>query len=426
MRRVLKVVKKALILALKSAIILIEGGPRELRRRLSIQFGKNAPRTIAEAQSVQAFFWYILLPDAGKLRELQSGKRPRLLWFIPDFGKGSGGHLNIFRFIMLLDSLGFDSDVAIIERTQWGDEDSLRKRVAEFFFPLRSRFFVVRTAQDFPSEKYAGAVATSWQTAYFVRAFGACLEKFYFVQDFEPFFFPPGSMAAFAEKTYTFGFTGITAGSWLSSKLTQEFGMKCSHFSFSVERELYKPKLKLDTTKRVFFYARPPTERRGFELGMISLSILAKRVPSLEVHFAGWDQLTCDLPCQAVNHGIMNVSELGELYSQCDAALVLSFTNLSLLPLELLACGCPVIINDGDNNRWIDQNGEALKFVNPDPHEIALALENLIMNKPEAASFIKAGQGIIEGLTWDEEAKRVAAAFRAALLDVKSGVNDAT
>ena len=58
-----------------------------------------------------------------------------------------------------------------------------------------------------------------------MRDFRATAKKCYFVQDFEPSFFAPGSEWGFAEDTYRFGFHGITAGHWLADKLRNDYGM---------------------------------------------------------------------------------------------------------------------------------------------------------------------------------------------------------
>ena len=83
------------------------------------------------------------------------------------------------------------------------------------------------------------SIATAWHTAYDVRNFQTTRHKCYFVQDYEPWFFPAGSLATFAEETYRFGFTGITAGTWLADMLHRDFGMT-THAVSSYDRELYR------------------------------------------------------------------------------------------------------------------------------------------------------------------------------------------
>ena len=56
--------------------------------------------------------------------------------------------------------------------------------------------------------------ATGWETAYPVFNDAGDARKCYFVQDFEPLFYPVGSEYVLAENTYRFNFFGITAGKW--------------------------------------------------------------------------------------------------------------------------------------------------------------------------------------------------------------------
>ena len=52
----------------------------------------------------------------------------------------------------------------------------------------------------------------------------------------------------------------------------------------------------------------------------------------------------------------MQLSELSDIYNQCSAGLVLSLTNMSLLPLELLSSGTIPVVNDAENNRLVSDN----------------------------------------------------------------------
>ena len=116
--------------------------------------------------------------------------------------------------------------------------------------------------------KYAHAtVATSWITAYFVRNFQNTISKFYFIQDFEPYFYAHGSEYSFAENTYSFGFRGITAGDWLRDIAREQYGMKAMSFHFSYDRTIYYPKDKPDDRPRVFFLRPPGNAQKGLGTG---------------------------------------------------------------------------------------------------------------------------------------------------------------
>src|SRR5690606_28754726 len=121
-------------------------------------------------------------------------------------------------------------------------------------------------------------IATGWETAYPVFNLKTRAHKFYFVQDFEPLFYGYGSKAILAENTYKMGFYGITAGRWLTKKVS-EYGMEADYFNFGADLDIYRPAVseKIKKQKKVVFYARPVTERRAFELGVITLEIFHKK-----------------------------------------------------------------------------------------------------------------------------------------------------
>jgi len=333
-------------------------------------------------------------------------KNIKVLWFIPDFGIGSGGHLNIFRMIFNLSKLGVKSDIAICGNSQWINEKIAKETIDNNFFKLDSKIIILKEKSDIDLlDEYHIAMATSWQTAYYVNYFSNCYKKTYFVQDYEPYFYPVGSSYTFAQNTYDFGFHGVTAGSWLSDKLTNEYNMNCDSFSFSYDRDLYFKQKKRENKRRVFFYARPPTDRRAFELGLLALKNLCDRNPDIEIVLAGWDTSEYYIPFKHFNAGVVAIKELSNLYSQCDVSLVLSFTNLSLLPLELLASGCPVVSNSGENNSWIDKDKKLFIYAENTIVDIIDKLDGVLNNKIDIdREYI---DSFLEQTSWENEARVV-------------------
>lgn len=371
--------------------------------RLIIQKIKNI--SSSQQTDIFTFYNYINFPKVeSRLSNLD--KTQKNIWFIPDFGIGSGGHLNIFRMIYNLERLGIESDLVICGRSQWINEKMAKETIANNFFPIKSNIFFVNTFDEIQNlGNYKIAFATSWQSAYYVNAFGNCMRKAYFVQDFEPYFYPVGSNYMFAENTYKFGFEGVTAGSWLSNKLSKEYGMMCIDFSFSYEDDLYYRQDKKDTIKRVFFYARPPTDRRGFELGIFALNELYKRDSSIEIILAGWDVSEYTIPFQYKSLGVVDIEDLSNIYSQCNVALVLSFTNLSLLPLELLASGCPVVINEGENNSWIDRDKRLMIYTPANVESIITSILD-VLNNNLSPNWEYIDKYLTES-SWEKESQKV-------------------
>lgn len=244
-----------------------------------------------------------------------------------------------------------------------------------------------------------GIFATSWETAY--PAFNAKFpaKRFYFVQDFEPYFYAPGSLYTLAENTYKFGFFGITAGGWLSKKLKRDYGMRTDHYEFGADKTHYFL-TNTNPRKEILFYARPYTERRGFELGIMALDLFHKKHPEFVINMAGYDVSNYHIPFPYNNLKTLEVHELNALYNRCAAALVLSFTNMSLLPLELLASGTIPVVNDGENNVLVSNN-KFIAYSPSDPISLANTLESVI-ERDDLTAYSQKASASVHGNNWDK------------------------
>lgn len=327
-----------------------------------------------------------------------------LNWIIPEMGEGSGGHTTIFRFVSNLEKRGFHSRIYLFRSPRFFDNASLRRFVKNSFPILDPN---VEIYYDVKYAKFAHATfATSWDTAYFVKNFENTISRFYFVQDFEPYFYAHGSEFQFAENTYRFGLRGITAGDWLKEKLNKEYGMKTDSFLFSYQRDVYFPAEKKDNKRRVFFYARPVTPRRDFELGLLALNEVCRRLPDVEVIFAGWDLNDYIIPFKHESYGVVSMQKLAECYNKCDMCLVISNTNLSLVPLEVMACGSVAICSKGENSSWM-VNEENAVLVDYDPIHIADTIEYYFNNPGKLESIKKKGLEFVKNTSWEMEADKV-------------------
>jgi hypothetical protein len=227
-------------------------------------------------------------------------------------------------------------------------------------------------------------------------------KRFYFVQDFEPYFYPIGGLYALAENTYRFGFYGITAGGWLSKKLHADYGMRTTHYDFGADESLYSL-TNTGSRKEIFFYARPYTERRGFELGIIALDLFHRMHPDYIINFAGWDVSDYDIPFPYNNLRTLDLDELNGVYNRCAAGLILSFTNMSLLPLEVMKSGMIPVVNDADNNRLVSDN-KYIAYSPGDPASLAKTLSEIVSRK-DLPSYAKKASESVSASTWDDAGK---------------------
>lgn len=383
--------------------------------------------SIGNINKIDVYSGYDFIVDRGNhtpfsMEDYEENKNRGIIlnWIIPEPGIGSGGHINIFRFVTRLQKLGIKNRIYLMTNGKFLT-DGQCEQFLEKYYAIDCSDIEVHISTE--NMKYAhGTVATSWQTAYAVRNFDNTISKFYFVQDFEPLFFPVGSEYVFAENTYKFGFRGITAGDWLKEKLNKEYGMVTDSFSFSYDDTLYVPGKKRDEKNRIFFYARPYTARRAFTFGMIVLSELAKRVPNLEVVLAGEDVSKYKMDFAYVNAGIVPLSELSDLYAQCDVCLVLSNTNLSLLPLEIMASNSVAVCTRGANSEWLVNDDNAV-MVEYDVNDVINKLEYCFNHKEMLEEKRKAGLEFARNTSWDKEAEKVNSAIIRSIKEDEENIN---
>jgi glycosyltransferase involved in cell wall biosynthesis len=304
-----------------------------------------------------------------------------------------GGHQNIFRFIDFLDDSGYTNNVYLYSTYDDMTPEEAARNVSSYSRAKRTKFHKF----DDGMEESDILFATGWETAYPVFNAATQAKKMYFVQDFEPYFYAMGTNYVLAENTYRFGFHGITAGGWLGSKLAMDYGMKTDHYDFGSDPTLYRHENDEDR-KKVFFYARPVTERRGFDLGVMALELFHEQHPEYEIVMAGWDVSGYDVPFPYTNHKSLSLDELSAVYNECSAALVISLTNMSLLPLELLSCGTIPVVNEGNNNSMVSSN-PYIVYTPASPAVMAREMSKIVSRK-DAAKHARKASASVDGLGW--------------------------
>lgn len=301
----------------------------------------------------------------------------RIAWLCTPPGPGSGGHTTLFRMVQELEKRGHQCTLLLYNRH--GSELTHDAGVIRRHWPWLSA--EIRHAPP-RIEGYDVAVASSWETAHVLATRGTPAQhRFYLVQDFEPYFYPRGSMYALAEDTYRFGFRHIAIGRMVQHLIEREAGAASAVAPFGCDTGVYRLENSGPRTGIVFF-ARPATDRRGFLLAKLAIEEFHARHPEQLITAFGDKLEHWNVP--HVHAGKLAPAELNELYNRSVAGLALSFTNVSLVTEEMLAAGVTPVVNDSPLVRMDMQNSH-VSWASPTPSGIAAALSQAIERPPSAA-----------------------------------------
>ena len=338
-----------------------------------------------------------------------------LHWVVPDFARGGGGHMTIFRMVRFLELFGHRCKIWIETPTIHDDADEAYQTIVKYFQCVGADVDFVENG--FFEATGDVAIATAWSTAYLVNAaphFGA---KCYFVQDHEPQFFPTGTESLLAQHSYAFDMGCICASPWLQQIMSERYGRWARHFHLACDQDTYHilapdaHRARFAKTRKgpfkIAVYARDHSPRRCVPLALMALQTLAQSRSDFEVHFFGQDHLPFSATnFTAFNHGVLDATDLAKLYNDCDAGLCFSATNYSLVPQEMMACGLPLLELDNDSTRAIFP-ADAVTMAGPAPQDIADALARMMDDTDLRSDQSKAALDWVHGFSWESAARNV-------------------
>ena len=324
-----------------------------------------------------------------------------LHWIIPDFGKG--GHLNIFRTIQFLEIKGFRCKIWIINPYHKDKTDAYCE-ITKFYVTVKADVDFL-SFDNYPSDGDA-IIATSWETVEWAKKIKSYQVLFYFIQDYEKYFFAKGSKYFLAENTYNEEFNCICASPWLEKILKEQFSRNtCSYLlgydkkDFFIDKSIQKFS-KLDGKKHIVVYTRILTERRAVELSLIALHLLAKKRKDFVVHCIGGNIDLKVAPFDYVLYNILTLKQLNNLYNACDIGVCFSATNYSLLPQEMMAAGLPILELDGDNTRSVFPPN-IIRLTKPIPTQIMTNIEYMLDHENECKRNSENAQKWISEIPWE-------------------------
>ena len=334
-----------------------------------------------------------------------AGPLRRMLWVVPSFEVPFYG--GIHTILRAADHMrrvhGVEAAFAVLSGE---DSSAIVARTARAFPELAAASpMVCFSGPDIPEElgSFDAAACTLWNTAYPLLRKRGVRRKFHFLQDWEPLFYPAGTISSAIEATYRFGFDAICNTPALAASY-RALGGRADFFMPAVDGTVFhaegrRPRAK-DAPFVLVCYARPGTPRNCFEALSEGLRLLKHRHGErIEIVSAGagWDASQFGLDGVVSNLGLLPYAETGALYRSADAGLVAMATrHPSYLPFELMACGAAVVTTRNQHTSWLLRDGENSLLCEMTRSDIAGAVERLMKDGDLRDAIAARGRADIE------------------------------
>src|SRR5207302_10462261 len=117
------------------------------------------------------------------------------------------------------------------------------------------------------------AIATLWRTAYkLVEQKGCADVKLYFIQDYEPLFYPIGDEHILAQRSYQLELRNITYGPCVRDRIKHELGLESDTVPFFIDKSIFYADPSVERAKdRLIVFARPEMPRRLWSLTVAAI-----------------------------------------------------------------------------------------------------------------------------------------------------------
>jgi glycosyltransferase involved in cell wall biosynthesis len=316
---------------------------------------------------------------------------------MPDIFAGSGGHRKLLLLAEEFSRRGKLCELVVIsERSKTAIVETIDKFDINAKFSVRPYLGIVPEADL--------VIASSWNTVEIVASARTSAKR-YFVQDYEPFFMPMGTEYLQAYDSYRQGLRTVCLGRWVSKKLLSEFDIDVKATDFPIDHDVYFPRRKWEARENIIlFYARPDQPRRLFSLGREAIIFLRGVLP-------GWRIIMFGAVVEDIE-GVENMGKLGdldqiaEMYSRARLGISFSATNPSLVGLEMLASGLPVIDVKTLVGTPDYEDCEAIEFVHPHVDALISTVTRLVRNSDVLQERSKAALEWARSLPTDTEFAR--------------------
>jgi glycosyltransferase involved in cell wall biosynthesis len=371
---------------------------------------KTAPRDRTEVLSAEQRLSVIEEKTAPLQLQISDGAPERVNLLIPDLDLDHffGGYIAKFNLARRLAERGRRVRVLTLDGKVTPARD-WRRRLTAFEGLERTPETIELRDASVRSEpvEVSGRdsfIATTWWTAQVAGKAAPELGRrsfVYVIQEYEPFTFPMGSLAALAHASYALPHAAVFSSDLLRSWFRQQrVGVYGEGRSGDAEALTFENAL---TTvhpapaeelpqHRLLFYARPEPHaaRNMYELGHLGLSAaLSDGTFDREWEFYGTGaqrqdtiELTPDVDLELLARSAQ--ADYASLLQSCSVGLALMYTpHPSLVPLEMAAAGMLVV-----TNTFANKTAEALAAISPNLIAVEPTVEGVHRGLSEAADRV--------------------------------------
>lgn len=262
---------------------------------------------------------------------------------------------------------------------------------------------------DIPSvaKDFDAVLATINNSVHWIASLnGSRIKLGYYIQDFEPDFYPKGSQEynlAWGSYKKIPKIKNVTKTNWNRNKVMANLGIDCLVIGPSVDIDLFRPRERLHKSEDIFIAAmiRPSTPRRNPHFTLEVLEEIKKlygcKINIITFGCSMKDFLSLN-PCRdiSINHmGMLKREWMPYLFNEIDIFVDFStYQAMGLTALEAMACGAAVIVprnggcqdfvKDGVNGFLIDTTNrqsciDALKkLINDDDLRARVSSQSII------------------------------------------------
>ncbi len=344
--------------------------------------------------------------DPSVLHNSNPVKNHKITFVIERMAKYNGGQTSILRLGTELSKLGYQVGYIVYKPQTKSDMiECAGCNLSNYQGEMYTNKYLDKLNSDI-------VIASSWDTVSFTKKMKGY--KMYFLQDYEPYFYPFGELFLLANKTYEQGLHMVSLGPWNKEMVEKNCRATSpvDYIEFPYEKREY-PSCHRDYAA----YAG----KKDFILA-VYLKYYGKRLPCitqyllrqvkeefkkdgifLQIKYFGEDKsFRCDA---GENLGMLSKKELLALYKKADFGMVASMSNISLVPYEMLATGLPLIEFEDGTFPYFFPEGSAI-LTSLSYMDLYGKMKEVIKKPGLLEEMHNTAEGYLESLSWQKSAKQ--------------------